>query len=48
MWDNSTTRHCSPCRGIIVSGIGSVQEDDAHYMSLLRRKLDCGFGIFFV
>ena len=25
-----TTGHCSPCRGIIISGTGSVQEDDAH------------------
>ena len=30
MLDNSTTGHCSPCRGIIILGTESVQEDDAH------------------
>ena len=25
-----TTGHCSPYRGIIISGTGSVQEDGAH------------------
>ena len=25
-----TTGHCSPCRGIIISGTKSVQEDDDH------------------
>ena len=25
-----TTGLCSPCRGIIISGTGSVQEEDAH------------------
>ena len=25
-----TTGHYSPCRGITISGTGSVQEDDAH------------------
>ena len=30
MKGNSTTGHCLPCRGKIISGIGSVREDDAH------------------
>ena len=30
MLDNSTTGHCSPCLGNIISGTGSVREDDAH------------------
>ena len=25
-----TTGHCSPCRGKIISGTGSVREDGAH------------------
>ena len=40
--------HCSPCRGIIISGTESVQEDGAHQRPRLRRKMDCGFGIFIV
>ena len=30
MYDNSTIGHCSPCRENIISGTGSVREDDAH------------------
>ena len=29
MYEIITTGLCSPCRGITISGIGSVQEDDA-------------------
>ena len=42
-----TTGLCSPCRGIIISGTGSVQDDDAHWRPCLRRKPTCGFGILF-
>ena len=30
MYEIITIGHCSPCRGIIISGIGSVREDGAH------------------
>ena len=48
MYENITTGHCSPCRGITVSGTGSVQEDDSHKRPRFRRKPDYGFGIHFV
>ena len=43
-----TTGHCSSCRGINISGTGSVQDDDGHYRLRFRRNTDCGFDIFFV
>ena len=43
MYDNSTTGHYSPCRGNVISGTGTVWENDAHLRPLLRRNLICGF-----
>ena len=39
--------HCSPRRGIPLSGTRRVREDDTRERSLLRRKPTCGFDIYF-
>ena len=38
MKDNFTTRHCSPCRGKIISGTEGSPRDGTHPRSLRRRN----------
>ena len=38
MYEIFTNEHCSPCRGITISGTGSVQEDDAQRGRILEES----------
>ena len=43
-----STGHCSLSHGTPFSGTRNVQGDGAHYRSIMRRKPDCGFDLYFV